>query len=213
MICKAMDGERSQSHDTMVHTWRQGLRRCGCSTSKEPAYAGINGRTTGRVGTRGGDGLRRGDIIAMFAGGRVVVADVRVTHAAAPAYTKADGDKANVRAHKKTGAAAEDGEKEKRRNARRITEGAGFGFWPLVTETGGLHGKAARKMGSEMGDMAAANVSKAAFVRSTYQTLSIALVRAQAEVYDASMLAVARCVGRQFQVGSNVPIQDACEPF
>ena len=145
----------------------------------------------------------------------MVVADVLVTHAASPSYTKATGVNAIIRAHRHTGAAAGHGESDKRRLVAHIVEGAGFEFWPLVTETGGLHGKAARKMVSEMGDMAASGglVSKAAFVRSAYQTLSVALVRAQGQVYDASMLTVARAAGRQFQVGSSVPIQDACEPF
>ena len=62
-----------------------------------------------------------------------------------------------------TGAAAGCGERRKRREIAATVEGAGFEFWPLVTETGGLHGKAARKMVSAMGDRAASSglVSKA----------------------------------------------------
>ena len=56
-------------------------------------------------------------------------------------------------------------------------------------------------------------VSKAAFVRSAYQTLSVALVRAQALVYDAAMLRAARANGRSFQAGGDVPIAEAVEPY
>ena len=74
---------------------------------------------------------------------------------------------------------------------------------------------AARKMVSEMGDRAASSglVSKASFVRSAYQTISMALVRANARVYDVSLERVARTVGRQFEAGSSVPIADVVESF
>ena len=71
----------------------------------------------------------------------------------------------------------------------------------------------ARKMVSEMGDRAASSglVSKASFVRSAYQTISMALVRANARVYDVSLERVARTVGRQFEAGSSVPIEEVVE--
>ena len=41
---------------------------------------------------------------------------------------------------------------------------------------------------------------------SSYQTISMALVCANARVYDASLERMARTVGRQFEAGSSVPI-------
>ena len=80
---------------------------------------------------------------------------------------------------------------------------------------GGLHSKPARKMVSEMGDRAALSglVFKALFVRSAYQTISMALVRANARVYDVLLERVARFVGWRFDAGSSVPIGDVVESF
>ena len=43
--------------------------------------------------------------------------------------------------------------------------------------------------------------------------VKLALVRANARVYDVSLERVARTVGRQFEAGSSVPIGDVVESF
>ena len=76
MVCNACKGERTLRHDMVTSAWRQCFRRCGCATSSEPASDGVGVRP-------GVAGLKRGDILAIFSGGRFIVADVKITHAAA----------------------------------------------------------------------------------------------------------------------------------
>ena len=100
---------------------------------------------------------------------------MKVTHAAAATHNR------DMHSDTVTGTTASSGECRKRREIAATVEGDSFEFWPLVTETGGLHGKAARKMVSEMRDRAASSsvVSKAAFVQSAYQCISMASLRAK----------------------------------
>ena len=48
---------------------------------------------------------------------------------------------------------------------------------------------------------------KASIVRGTHQTRSIALIRAQAQVYNASMHRVTHVVARSFEIGDAEPMQ------
>ena len=73
MVCNACKGEHTLRHDMVASAWRQCFRRCGCATSSEPAYDGVSARP-------GAAGLKRGDILAIFPGGRFVVLETVVHH-------------------------------------------------------------------------------------------------------------------------------------
>ena len=89
---------------------------------------------------------------------------------------------------------------------------AGYEFWPLATESHGLHGKSSRVFVNKLGTIAASrgDISKSAFVRSVYKALSIALVRGQSIMYDASLERVVRAAGQSFEQGSRVVLQECC---
>ena len=203
MVCGHCSGERNLRHNIEAAAWRHCIRRAGCAVSAEPYYAGAR---AAHAPLAGDERARRGDIVAVMPGGSLIVADVVVTHAQAASYVDA--------AAHTTGATAAAAERRKRNALADIVESGGYDFWPLATESHGLHGKSARSFVSKLGKIAErGGVSRAAFVRSVYQELSMALVRGQALVYDASLERTARAIGRAFEHGSRVVLEDACGEF
>ena len=72
------------------------IRRAGCATSAEPSYSNLLA-----PGQRGGAaGLKRGDILAILPGGRIVVLDCVLTHPAAASYARGASQQAGFAAAK-----------------------------------------------------------------------------------------------------------------
>lgn len=186
-------------HDELTSVWRRIFRRAGCATSMEPSYSHLAADRA----ARGAAGQRRGDILAVLPGGRIVVLDVVVTHPAAASYV--------VAASQTNGSAAKKAEERKRRQFAEFGAGSAFEFVPLAIESYGRWGQAAATILSDLGALAAADrhVSKAAFVRTARQELSCTLCKGNAGIYASSLFSVAECAGRNFQPGLDVPLEDA----
>ena len=201
MVCKACSDESNQRHNYLASAWREAIRRAGCACSAEPYYARLRNRF---ASISGAEAARRGDFVAVMPGGTLVVGDATVTHAQAASYVRA--------AAVTTGSAAAAAEKRKRDGLAAIVTSAGYEFWPLATESHGLHGKSSRAFVNKLGTIAASrgDISKSAFVRSVYKALSIALVRGQSIMYDASLERVVRAAGQSFEQGSRVVLQECC---
>ena len=146
------------------------------------------------------------DLLVVMPDGRIVVADVVVTHPAAPSHVAA--------AARTSRAAAEKAAKEKRRSFDQHGDGdGGYHFVPLAMETYGTLGHEASRFLSELGDAAAAGgrVSKEKFVRGMRQELSCALGRGVARGYYRALHRIPQHVGRQYMPGSEVPLEDPGE--
>ena len=78
-------------------------------------------------------------------------------------------------------------------------------------ESFGRLGKDAQRFINTLGDVAAAGgrVSKSVFVMNAYKDLSCTLQRGNGLMYSRSLFNIARAEGRQFLLGSDVPLQDA----
>ena len=199
MTCTGTAGARTMRHDIMASAWRRVIRKAGCGSSAEPAYAGLAGDA--RAAARAG--LRRGDICARV-GTSILVLDVVITHPAASSYVGA--------ASSTSGSAARRAEQDKRREFARMGDGGGYEFVPLAAETYGRLGLSAARFLSGLGDVVAASGgSKAAFVRFARSELSCALVRGNSLVYDAALNAVLRAAGRGYLPGCPVPVEDAVD--
>jgi hypothetical protein len=201
MVCRT-NAMMIMRHNILASAWRSIIAKCGNPSSMEPAYAGL--RAHGRQG--GAAGMRRGDIFAVMADGRLVVADVVVIHAAAATYA--------ARAAATTGAAAAIAERKKRDTFAAMGDGAGYDFVPLATESYGRLGKTALAFLSELGSTAASRngrVPKSTFVSNALKHLSCALCKGNGRMYHASMFTLARKAGRQFMPGCAVPVADVGE--
>ena len=71
--------------------------------------------------------MKRGDILAILPGGRIVVLDCVITHPAAASYTRS--------ASQQAGYAAAKAETNKRRAFEIFGDGAGYEFSPLAGES------------------------------------------------------------------------------
>jgi hypothetical protein len=201
MNCRQAAPDLTLRHDIELSTWRRGARRAGLATCVEPSYRGV-----AAPGAEAAAGMRRGDLLVVMPDGRIVVADVVVTHPAAPSHVRA--------AAATSRAAAEKAATAKRRSFEQHGDGdGGYHFVPLAMETFGTLGHAASKFLSELGDAAAADgrVSKEKFVRGVRQELSCALARGVARGYYRALGRIAQQVGHQYGAGSEVPLQDPGE--
>ena len=199
MACKQTAGMATLRHDIWASAWRRAIRRAGCATSAEPSYSRLLA-----PGQRGGAaGLKRGDILAILPGGRIVVLDCVITHPAAASYARG--------ASQQAGFAAAKAEANKRRAFEIFGDGAGYEFLPLAGESFGRLGKDASRFLNDLGEVAASDgcASKSAFVRTVRQELSCALCKGNARMYDRSLLTLARGVGRGFVPGLERAIDEA----
>jgi hypothetical protein len=197
--CPQNAGPITMRHDSGTSVWRRIIRRAGCATSMEPCYSHLAADRAGRDAA----GQRRGDILAVLPGGRIVVLDYVVTHPTAASYV--------VAASQTDGSAAMKAEDRKRRAFATFGAGSAFDFVPLAVESYGRWGKAAATFLSDLGAIAAAegHVSKASFVRLARQELSCALCKGNAGIYASSLFSVAQGAGRSYQPGLDVPLEDA----
>ena len=69
MACKLTSGMALLRHDTWASAWSRAIRRIGCAASTETSNL-LEPRQS-----EGASGLRRGDILAILPGGRIVVLD------------------------------------------------------------------------------------------------------------------------------------------
>jgi hypothetical protein len=199
MVCSRVNGMMTLRHNIEASAWRCIISKSGCPTSMEPAYAAV--QAPGQPG--GAAGMRRGDIFAVMADGRLVVADVVIAHPSAASYV--------VAASRAAGEAAKIAERRKRSAFAAIGEGAGYDFVPLAAESYGRLGATALAFLNDLGTMAASRngrLSKSAFVACALQELSCALCKGNGRMYHASMFSLARAAGRQFMPGCDVPVAD-----
>ena len=150
--------------------------------------------------------MKRGDILAILPGGRIVDLDCVITHPAAASYARG--------ASRQAGFAAATAETNKRRAFEVFGDSAGYEFLPLAGESFGRLGKDASRFFNDLGEVAASDgcAPKSAFVRTVRRELSCArCVRAMgnARMYDQSLLTLARGVGRGFMPGLERAIDEA----
>ena len=92
----------------------------------------------------------------------------------------------------------------------RLSDVAGYEFVPLAVESFGRLGKEAARLLNDLGDVAADGcASKDTFVRIVRQELSCALCKGNAQLYDRSLISVARGVGRGFSPGLDTAVDEA----
>jgi hypothetical protein len=196
--CKANAGPAMLRHNSLTSVWRRYINKAGGATSLEPQY---NNFTAGDTHSSAA-GQKRGDILAVMPGGRVIVLDCVVTHPAAASYVR--------RAASTTGSAAAAAEHRKKQAFQEFGQGSAYEFIPLAVESYGRLGVEASRFLSTLGDLAAegGGVSKERFVRNARQELSCALCRGNSHIYHRSLFAIARRVGRLFRPGCDVPIEE-----
>ena len=199
MLCKSVASMTTMRHDIEALAVRRVISRAGCASSMEPTYRHLHSRGQ----HAGPEGQRRGDILTVLPDGRVIIVDIVVTHPAAPTYARA--------AARTDGAAAERAANQKRAEFRSFADGAQYEFVPFAVESFGRLGQDAQRFINTLGDVAAAGgrVSKSVFVMNAYKDLSCTLQRGNGLMYSRSLFNIARAEGRQFLLGSDVPLQDA----
>ena len=114
------------------------------------------------------------------------------------------------RAASTTGSAAAAAEHRKKQAFQEFGQCSAYEFIPLTIESYGHLGVEASRFLSTLGDLAAegGGMSKVRFVRNARQELSCALCRGNSHIYHRSLFAIARCVGRLFRPGCDVPIEE-----
>ena len=71
MACKQTARMATLRHDVWASAWRRAIHRAGCATSAQPSYSNLLAR-----GQReGAASLKRGDMLDILPGGRIVVLD------------------------------------------------------------------------------------------------------------------------------------------
>ena len=198
MVCKSVAKMTTLRHDILASAVRRVIARAGCASSLEPTYRHLRSAHN----SRGTEGQRRGDILAVLPTGKIAIVDVVVTHPCAQSYVAA--------ASATTGAAAQKAADGKVREFRRFADAGQYDFVPFAVESYGHLGVAAQQFLKALGDIASARgtVSKSAFVRSAYREVSCALQVGNGLMYGRSLFHIARASGRQFMAGCDVPVQE-----
>ena len=204
LACRTLTGSRTLRHDIVKDAWRRAARRAGMDTTVEPPLAPLrNGhpRPIAQMARRGAgaddqaDG-DRGDILIILPDAMTVV-DVSVVHPAAPSYApraaRVDG----------AGSAALRRERDKRRCYQVAATGA-YDFEPLVSETFGRLGGAAKAFLGKLADLAAdgsEDFERRLFVASAQRELGVALQRGNAVLCKAGLRVLTRVAGHAFRAG------------
>ena len=190
LTCMKRSGTKTMRHNILQGAWRRIIRRAGIGSSLEPVLEPL------AVGQ--GDDARpwsRGDIL--WTTEEITVGDVSVIHPAAQSYAAA--------AATKEGSAAKARDDKKTKRYKR-SDGAGYAFVPLTSETFGRLGTPAMDLINELATAAATTgrVDKAIFVQNALKNLSVALCKGNYLVFKRANDVYAEAFGEVFSEGAAV---------
>ena len=193
MPCLLSQGVRTFRHNLLGKAWRHIMCKAGLASTAEPPIRNLPGAQATAAADRAG---ARGDILLSI-DGRMIVADVSVTHPTCTSYVAGAAQSA--------GSAAEKREKEKERKYESA-DPRGYRFVPLVVESYGRLGTKAMSFLNELATQAGlAGVDTAAFTTNALRELSVALCRGNEAVYRAgSGMSIGR-TGTGFMQGNVCP--------
>ena len=196
--CSKLSGARIGRHDIGENCWYRGMHRAGLAACKQPTNRHLESDQEKRVapGTKGFG--KRGDILGVSLD-RMVEMDYTVV--------LCTGETA-----RKTGAHTEAGKCAKAREKQKCNHHAkggttGYDFVPIVIETHGRLGEAAKAEIKYLADVASSGgrVDRGAFIRNFKTELSVAHVKGNALVFQACFGQLARITGKAYKPGAACP--------
>ena len=200
LVCNYTKGEAKMRHNLVTEPVCLGIRQSGGSCVHEPLYSTLARTAAAAAGAAG----TKADLMGILKGG-VILTDTKVIHAAAASYRRA--------AARTTGAAARTAEKAKWRTFRQNGGGdSGAHFVPCVVEATGYVGEEFRRLINDMGgEVQKKGGCKRTFVRRMYESVSCALARGNARMYNQGLCARLRKAGSSFQPAFDVVVSELCD--